>query len=161
MAHSSESFGLKLIYMRYFVPKMQQINLEIVSLFTIFKLICWILGIKYLVYINFRPKLSLLWTIQKIEKPKRWGNCDPSRASEASEAWRFEGSESCTFRLIGSHMAGSTWLKLAGLVQGNSVTDMGYVRGGMIHDSWIFTDGRSKYKRCLRQELASGLWFWV
>ena len=61
---------------------------------------------------------------------------DPSRVSEASEAWRFEGSKSCTFRLIGSHMAGSTWLKLAGLVQGNSVTDMGYVRGGMIHDSW-------------------------
>ena len=31
-------------------------------------------------------------------------------------------------------MAGPIWLKLAGLVQGNSVTNMGYVRGGMIHD---------------------------
>ena len=34
MAHSSESFGLKLIYMRYFMPKIQQINLEIVNKLT-------------------------------------------------------------------------------------------------------------------------------
>ena len=34
-------------------------------------------------------------------------------------------------------MAGPIWLKLAGLVGGNSVTDMGKVRGGMIHDSRV------------------------
>ena len=34
MVHSSESFGLKLIYMRYFMPKIQQINLEIVNKLT-------------------------------------------------------------------------------------------------------------------------------
>ena len=49
----------------------------------------------------------------------------PSRASEASEAWRFVGSESCSLLPIGSHMAGPIWLKLAGLVGGNSVTILG------------------------------------
>ena len=34
------------------------------------------------------------------------------------------GSESCSLYHIGSHMAGPIWLKLAGLVQGSSVTDM-------------------------------------
>ena len=34
MAQSSESFALNLIYKRYFMPKIQQINLEIVNKLT-------------------------------------------------------------------------------------------------------------------------------
>ena len=47
MVHSSESFGLKLIYMRYFMPKIQQINLEIVNKLTFLaeNLVLWLQGV--------------------------------------------------------------------------------------------------------------------
>ena len=45
--------------------------------------------------------------------------------AERSEAWWFMGSRSWSLRLIGCNMAEPIWLKLAGLVRGNSVTVLG------------------------------------